>query len=167
MPFMKGAAPIRRTLQYLEAGKLHFKERLKIMSINYNMKGEHHDGARNFVFWYLPQIQYKNPRVQLITFKDMTPTPFIRCYFDDGEQMLIDLDSKNKDQIMDHLIKVVGKPENVLKMEENAREKTDNPANFGYYCSRHCICEIPGQVPCPSVVQLPKHMRGKYRNAQE
>lgn len=37
--------------------------------------------CRDFVFWYLPQVQYKNPNVQVIAFKNMTPTPFIRCFY--------------------------------------------------------------------------------------
>lgn len=46
MPFMKGRAPIRRTLQYLEAGRIVLKENVKIFSVNYNTSGEHHKGAR-------------------------------------------------------------------------------------------------------------------------
>lgn len=42
-------------------------------------------------------------------------------------------------------------------------EKKDNPANFGVGCDRACICELPGQIPCPGVVPLPNHMRGKFR----
>ncbi len=81
MGFMIGRAPIRRTLKYLSAGKLVLKENVKIIAVNYNTFGEHHDGAKNFVFWNIPQVQYKNPGVQVITFKNMTPSPFIRCYF--------------------------------------------------------------------------------------
>lgn len=55
----------------------------------------------------------------------------------------------------------------VLAAETIAREKKDNPANFGVLCDRHCICEIPGQVPCPGVVPLPKIMRGKYKFAKD
>lgn len=36
---------------------------------------------RDFVFWYLPQLQYKNPNVQIVTFKNITPSPFIKCYY--------------------------------------------------------------------------------------
>lgn len=36
---------------------------------------------RDFVFWNLPQVQYKNPDVQVATFKNLTPTPFIKCYY--------------------------------------------------------------------------------------
>lgn len=52
----------------------------------------------------------------------------------------------------------------VLAAEQKAVQKKDNPANFGFGCSRQCICEVLGQVPCPGVVPLPKHMRGKYRH---
>lgn len=36
---------------------------------------------RDFVFWYVPQIQYKNPNIQIVSFKEMTPSPFIRCFY--------------------------------------------------------------------------------------
>lgn len=44
--------------------------------------------------------------------------------------------------------------------------EASNPANFGpkKYCLRECICEVDGQVPCPSFVPLPKEMTGKYRS---
>jgi small subunit ribosomal protein S25 len=86
-------------------------------------------------------------------------------FSDNGKQMLIDVDSKTSDEIIEHLIKVVGKSKETLKEEAIAAEKKDNPANFGVGCSRPCICEIPDQVPCPGVVPLPFHMRGKYKYA--
>ncbi|CAL4212775.1 unnamed protein product [Meganyctiphanes norvegica] len=160
MPFMKGRAPIRRTLQYLEGSKLALKEQVKVFSVNYNIYGDHHAGARDFVFWHLPQLQYKNPGVQMATFKNMTPTPFIRIYLDDGEEVLVDIDSKSRTEIFEHIKKIICKTESQLA--EEAQEKEQNPANFGWGCNRQCICEIPGQVPCPGVVPLPKTMRGKY-----
>lgn len=85
MPFMKGREPVRRTIQYLEAGKIVLKDKIRILSINYNVgrgfNNKIHEGAKAFVFWTLPQIQYKNPAVQVITFKNMTPSPFIRAYY--------------------------------------------------------------------------------------
>ncbi|XP_065363200.1 small ribosomal subunit protein mS25 [Calliphora vicina] len=162
MPFMKGRAPIRRTLEYLSSGKLVLKDKVKIFSVNYNTYGDHHDGARDFVFWNIPQVQYKNPQVQVVTFKNMTPSPFVRCYFEDGRDMLIDVDSKNRLEIEEHLMRVVGKTKEQLHAEARLAESKDNPANFGYGCNRHCICEIPGQVPCPGTVPLPDRMRGKH-----
>ncbi|KAK4878996.1 hypothetical protein RN001_007142 [Aquatica leii] len=167
MPFMKGKAPIRRTLRYLEAGKLVLKDEIKIFTINYNASGKHHEGTKDFVFWYLPQIQYKNPNVQIATFRNLTPSPFIRCFYESGHQMLIDCDNKSKEDIHEHVIKVVGKTKDVLTAETIAQEKKDNPANFGVGCDRHCICEINGQLPCPQIVPLPFHMRGKHKNALE
>ena len=45
MPFMIGRAPIRRTLNYLNAGKLILKDEIQIFSVNYNIHGAHHKGA--------------------------------------------------------------------------------------------------------------------------
>lgn len=77
--------------------------------------------------------------------------------------MLIDIDSKSHDEIVDHVARVVGKSRETLHMEELAAEKKENPSNFGVGCYRKCMCEIPGQVPCPGVCPLPKPMRGKYK----
>ena len=66
MPFHRGAEPIRRTLKYVEKGHLVFKERVKVMTVNYNelhknipkhTKLDQHQGARDFVFWNLPQVR--------------------------------------------------------------------------------------------------------------
>lgn len=46
MPFMKGKAPIRRTINYLEAGKLVLKDGIKIFTVNFNTYGDHHKGAK-------------------------------------------------------------------------------------------------------------------------
>lgn len=84
-------------------------------------------------------------------------------FLEDGKQMLIDIDSKSHDEIVDHVTRVVGKSKDTLHKEELAAEKKENPSNFGVGCFRKCMCEIPGQVPCPGVCPLPKPMRGKYK----
>ncbi|XP_015591752.1 probable 28S ribosomal protein S25, mitochondrial [Cephus cinctus] len=167
MPFMIGRNPARRTLEYLKSGRLFLKDSIQIFSINYNIFGDHHQGAKSFVYWYLPQVQYNNPNVQVITFKNLTPTPFVRCFYDNGKEMLIDIDSKTKEEILEHLIHVVGKSKELLAKEKIDFEKKDNPANFGVDCERNCICIIPGQLPCPGTVPLPNHMRGKYKFAKD
>lgn len=58
MPFMIGQAPIRRTLNYLKAGKLILKDEIQIFSINYNTYGEHHKGARLFILYYFYEIMF-------------------------------------------------------------------------------------------------------------
>jgi len=160
---MVGKAPIRRTLKYLENHSLILKERVKIFSVNYNTHGENHEGAKEFVFWHLPQLHYKNPNVQIVTFKNMTPSPFIRCYLENGEDILMDVDCKSKDEIYQRVQRMICKTEETLRAEARAAHKQDNPANFGEKCSRHCLCEVPGQVPCPAVVPLPNSWRGKYK----
>lgn len=81
--------------------------------------------------------------------------------------MLIDVDGKTNDDIIEHLVQVVGKSRETLYEEAIAAEKKDNPANFGVGCFRACLCEVPGQVPCPGVVPLPNHMRGKFKNKSQ
>lgn len=76
--------------------------------------------------------------------------------------MLIDVDGKSKDEILMHLRRVVCKSKELQEEESIKEEKKDNPANFGVGCSRSCICVVPGQVPCPAIIPLPYHMRGKY-----
>eukprot|EP00088_Acartia_fossae_P037577 TRINITY_DN38787_c0_g1_i1.p1 TRINITY_DN38787_c0_g1~~TRINITY_DN38787_c0_g1_i1.p1 ORF type:complete len:177 (+),score=30.62 TRINITY_DN38787_c0_g1_i1:57-587(+) len=167
MPFMKGVAPIRRTTKYLARCPLVLKPRVKVMTVNFNDKGEEHsEGVRDFVFWNLPQIQYKNPNVQIVTFKDMTPSPFITCFMEDNSKVYFDVDSQTNKEIMDRLVKTVGKSKQVLEEEAIASEAKSNPANFNRRLGfeRHCICEMPGQVPCPSVVPVPIHWRGKWWN---
>nr|XP_057908626.1 28S ribosomal protein S25, mitochondrial [Doryrhamphus excisus] len=163
---MKGRFPIRRTLEYLGKGDIIFKNRVKIMTVNYNTRGELSDGARKFVFFNIPQIQYKNPWVQVMMFKNMTPSPFLKFYLDDGEQVLVDVEGKDYKDIARHIKKILGKSETTLKAEAQAKMQASNPANFGpkKYCLRECICEVEGQVPCPGTTPLPKDMTGKYRS---
>uniref|UniRef100_A0A6Q2Z508 Small ribosomal subunit protein mS25 n=1 Tax=Esox lucius TaxID=8010 RepID=A0A6Q2Z508_ESOLU len=146
---MKGRFPIRRTLEYLKKGDVVFKNRVKIMTVNYNTNGELSDGARKFVFFNIPQIQYKNPWVQIMMFKNMTPSPFLKFYL--GESYSVDW-----------LHTCIHE---VLQAEALTRMEASNPANFGpkKYCPRECICEVEGQVPCPGTTPLPKEMTGKYR----
>lgn len=44
---MKGRYPIRRTLEYLQKGDIIFKNRVKIMTVNYNTHGQLSEGARS------------------------------------------------------------------------------------------------------------------------
>ena len=120
------------------------------------------EGVRDFVFWALPQIQYKNEHLQVATFKNMTPSPFITCFLDSGRKILFDVDGQSRDEIVQRLNKTLGKTEEILRQEAIEAEKKDNPANFGRKCARYCICNQSGQVPCPALVPVPKFWRGKY-----
>ncbi|KAM4654301.1 small ribosomal subunit protein mS25 isoform 1-T1 [Amazona ochrocephala] len=184
---MKGRFPIRRTLQYLSQGDVVFKSSVKVMTVNYNTAGQLSEGARKFVFFNIPQIQYKNPWVQIMLFKNMTPSPFLRFYLvccrernpfirdyksaltDNGEQVLVDVEDKTNKEITEHIKKILGKSKETLEKEERERKKLSHPATFGpkRYHLRECMCEIEGQVPCPAFVPLPKEMRGKYKAAMK
>ncbi|KAK7483675.1 hypothetical protein BaRGS_00025108 [Batillaria attramentaria] len=163
MPFMKGRAPVRYTLRYLEQGKLVLKDNIRIMTVNYNTGHKPSHGAYDFVFWHLPQLQYKNPEVQFLVFRNMTPSPFLQVYFGDGQKLLSQLDSQPKNDIFEHVKRVFCKSDEQLGAETLAKQKMANPANFGIGCARECMCEIPGQVPCTCFVVPPKELRGKFR----
>ncbi|XP_051483406.1 28S ribosomal protein S25, mitochondrial isoform X3 [Apus apus] len=98
-------------------------------------------------------------------FRNMTPSPFLRFYLDNGEQVLVDVEDKTNKEINEHIKKILGKSKEVLEKEERERKKQSHPATFGpkKYHLRECMCEIEGQVPCPAFVPLPKEMRGKYK----
>ncbi|XP_071809942.1 small ribosomal subunit protein mS25-like [Asterias amurensis] len=161
---MKGRFPLRRTLRYLQQGSVYLKDDVKILIINFNTFGMPSKGTRDFVFYNLPQLQFKNPSIQMKTFKNITPSPFIRCFLGEDGEVLIDTDSKSNLEIIEHLNKVLGKSEEVLERERKAQESRSNPAHFGDGYLRKCICEIPGQVPCPGLVPLPQELRGKFRD---
>lgn len=103
-----------------------------------------------------------------IEFQRLQCSHWLNCFCTaNGKEMLIDIDSKTKDEILEHLIKVVGKSADVLAAEAMVADKKDNPANFGIGCAHGCMCDIPGQLPCPGIVPLPNHMRGKFRHATD
>lgn len=178
MPFMKARGALRRTLQYLEKGEIILKDNVSVLAFQCNTvekarKWEdaaeqpaylHHEGLSNFIFWHLPQLKYKNPGVQMVTFDKLTPTPWICAYLDDNHKVYIDCDSRSREDIHEHVKLVLGKSRETLQLE--SREETailQNPANFGYGHERECICEIPGQVPCTGFERLPTLMTGKGR----
>lgn len=158
---MKGRAPVRRTIEYLEKGAFAFKKNIQIMTIHYNLGHNPSQGLYFFQFWHVPQIQYQNPNVQILTFKNMTPTPFIQFFMDDGRKALVDVYNKSQTEIYDHVKKIFCKSEETLAEEAKARERLVHPANFGYGCSRWCICEIPGQVPCSAFSINDPQLMGK------
>lgn len=94
--------------------------------------------------------------------KNLTPSPFITCYLDGGEKVVFDVEGQTNGEIVDRLVKTLGKSKEVLQKEALAAEKKDNPANFGAGCERYCICAESGQLPCPAIVPVPKKWRGKY-----
>jgi small subunit ribosomal protein S25 len=113
------------------------------------------------VFWNLAQIKYKNPKVQCVQLKNIVKSPFITFYTLDGSKInatVVNCYKKNQLEILEHCRDLFGKTD-----IEIAQEQQKNVANFGEGCSRHCICEVEGQIACPRWKPLPLFMRGKYR----
>ncbi|CAK8690527.1 unnamed protein product [Clavelina lepadiformis] len=166
---LRGKNPIVRTKQYLEQG-IMLRDSIKIMMINfgnYESNKHLHDGARKFVELNFSQLQYKNPDVQILCMKDLTPTPFITFYTDDGDKFYIDLEGKSQIEILTHVQKIVGKPKELIEIQSKAVEP--NPANFGREYKRKCICECQSQVECSSKNEVipsnkKKNITGRTRN---
>jgi len=109
MPFMIGVNPVRRTLEYLNRTNLKLKPFVRILAVHYNYKPPNHQGAKEFVHWNVCQLQYQNPDVQVITFRELTPTPFIRVFFDSGRELLMDIDRQSKEAIEERVVRVLCK----------------------------------------------------------
>lgn len=167
MPFMKGRSAVRYTIDYLEKGSLVFKENIKVLTVNYNTGQASSLGAYKFAFWNIPQVQYKNPEVQILRFKNLTPSPFFQFFFDSGDKIVMDVDSCSREDIHQQIKKVFCKSAETLQQEAIAAQKLSNTANFGGFSLHQCMCEIPGQVHCPGWKELPKEMRGKYKFAKK
>lgn len=147
---MKGLYPVTRTREYLKQGII-FRDCVKVMTINHgtyeNMK-DSHEGITDVINMNVPQMRYLNPEVQIETLENITPTPYITFYLENGDFFHVDVDGKKQFEILSHLQKVIGKPKELL--EQEIAEKASSSANFGSKFERKCICEVEGQVPCSS-----------------
>merc|ERR1719331_557676 len=101
------------------------------MTVNFNEASEdssqnHHSGARDFVFWNLPQVQHKNPDVQIVTLKNMTPSPFITCFLEDNSKVYFDVDTQSNKEIVSRLTKTLGKTKETLDAEAQVAAEKNN-----------------------------------------
>ncbi|CAF0881009.1 unnamed protein product [Rotaria sp. Silwood1] len=175
--FMRGAAPWRNTLAYLESGKIIFRPIVRIFTLNYTFDKPDSDGLRRFIFWHLAQIQYKNPNVQCVQFKNTTPTPFVSFYLSrsssdnidnetssDNNYEIVHMDcyKKTSNEIHDSIRRVMGKSDLQQRIDSELTARLENPANFGKDCAHYCMCLVYGQMSCPGRKVLPEHLRGKF-----
>eukprot|EP00794_Sanderia_malayensis_P006054 gene6055-6756_t len=150
----KGKFPYRRTIEFLSAGKLILKKSLRTITFSYTTQ-DTGKGLKNFILRDVPQLQYKNPLVQMMTFRNATDFPQIKLYFDDGHKSMIDVDGKKADDILELVGMIGGATDSELqKRKEEKYPGRTNPANFGRNGNFFCICEKPGQVPCSSKINL-------------
>lgn len=81
MPFMHGSMPLRRTFFYLQQGKVKFRDNVHVFAMGFHKNPTpEQTGARDFVYWHWAQLQYHNPKVQLVKHADKVITPFARAY---------------------------------------------------------------------------------------
>lgn len=76
---------------------------------------------------------------------------------------MFDLENMTKEEIVDVIQGTLGKTKLVKRREFLEQMQDHNPAEFGSKCSRHCMCEIQGQMTCPAVIQIPQYLRGRHK----
>ncbi|CAH8547646.1 unnamed protein product [Dicrocoelium dendriticum] len=149
MPFLKGGRlAITRTKKYLDSGRIILNDAVKIIAIHHVSDENISSGCMEFIKWFLPPLQFKNPNVQILTFKNICPTPFIQVFMENKEELMVDCSFRKSTEIYDHLKSILSKTQVSTATPTPNEEYLDNPANFGTNCSRQCICEIYRQVPC-------------------
>ncbi|KAK6031349.1 hypothetical protein OSTOST_02497 [Ostertagia ostertagi] len=110
---------------------------IKVFAMGFHRQpNEEQKGAREFVFWHWAQLQFKNPRVQLVKHIDTVITPFARAYLRDGREVLFDLEGMTREEIESRIATTLGKTELVMKREELMEIAKLNPADFGSKCKR-------------------------------
>lgn len=157
-----GRFPFRRTFEFLSSGNLVLKSNVKTVLINYTHCKESL-GLRNFIYKDIPQIQFKNQGVQIMTTRNKSNIPVVNVFFGDRRKVMIDVEGKTGPEILEIFGKVAGATER--EKEDRAMPKypgRHNPANFGKYGHCYCICEKPGQAPCPSRVPHPDAKKPKW-----
>ncbi|XP_063301507.1 small ribosomal subunit protein mS25-like [Pelobates fuscus] len=107
------------------------------MTVNYSTHRELGEGARKFVF-FNNKSNIRIHFVQIVMFKNMTPSPVLKFYLDSGE--------KTNTEILQHIKNILEKTEETLQVEEETKMHKSNPPNFGprKYHLRECMCEVEG-----------------------
>lgn len=116
MPLRKRRYPVgkfdhRRTIEFLSRGKLHLKDSVKVITISYKTGDPLSAGLREFLKEKIPQIQYKNPSVQILPLKNQGKFPCINVYHNNDHKTLIDCDAKGSNEIFQELCELAGKSE--------------------------------------------------------
>jgi len=137
---------------------------------------QHAAGLIRFNNLYVSALIAKNPQVQILTYYNTTPTPYIEVHVEKSagqpaEPVYVDCTDKSEIEILKHVQKVFGKvPEQQVLEAKQAIPKT---TLFGSAtvmnlvgCSRDCMCRGEGQYPCPKFmnphVVTDKRVMGKY-----
>ncbi|KAI1713944.1 mitochondrial ribosomal protein l51 / s25 / CI-B8 domain-containing protein [Ditylenchus destructor] len=164
MPFMRGAMPLKRTLYYLQQGKIVFRDDVAICVIGYHRFPTKPEliGASEFVYWHYNQIQHKNPDVQLLKRENMSQVPYAMAILKDGREVVIDLDGKSKDECIEAIQSILGKTKLVQQYDMMKKSLKSNVVQFGAECQRQCICEVQGQRPCTNLLEAPDFMKARW-----
>lgn len=73
----------RQRLEFLSSGKLNLKDSVKTITLSYRTSEYSSKGLRQFISKKLPPVQFKNPEVQMMLFKNAYhfKFPVVNIYF--------------------------------------------------------------------------------------
>lgn len=132
MPFLKGGRlAITRTRKYLESGRILLQDSVKVIAIHHVPGKKISEGCDELIKWSLPPLQFKNPNVQILTLKNMCPTPFIQVFLKDQEELVIDCSYRSHVDINKHLNEVLGTSLHSSTPPSMEVLNINHPANFG------------------------------------
>ena len=66
---------------------------------------------RKFIAEKLPPLQFKNPNVQVVLFKNRHSFPAIWVYFSSGNKVMVAVEGKSPEKIMSEVTAVAAKTE--------------------------------------------------------
>lgn len=101
----------RRSIDFLSRGRLYLKNSVNVITVYYNVVEPSSAGLRWLLKENIPRIQYKNPKVQIVAFKNTKHTPQINIYNSDDTRLRINCEFKKGERILAELTALAGKPE--------------------------------------------------------
>jgi len=170
---MRGRFNITKTKWWLEQGPI-LMEQVSAINLEYNKPASDEygfsRGAYNYHNYFIPQLRYKNPHVQIDVNNDQVAVPFMTLYFKDGRSATINC-AASAEEIARHLQATFCVDNNQREdddFDENGRLKNpwmhanNKPCRTATKNRLHrkCICQQPGHFGCKTnmhnLVQMPE-----------
>jgi hypothetical protein len=178
---MRGRFNLTKTKWWLEQGPT-LLDQVAAINLEYNKPAADiygfSRGAYNYHNYFIPQLRYKNPNVQIDVNTDQVAVPFMTLYFKDGRNATINC-AVSAEEIGRHLqatFCVDDHEQTDKEFDENGRIQNpwmhakNKPCSTAtkYRVHRKCICQQPGQYGCKTAlhntVQMPERRALTKRN---
>lgn len=158
---MRGRYAITKTKWWLERGPILIPD-VAAINLEYNKPSVDEyglsKGAHIYNTFYIPQLRYKNPNVQVDVRTNMTAVPFMQIYFKDGRSTTVNC-AASAEEIASHIqgtFCLTKAAEENRDFNEDGRLQNPWLHPAGKPCCmsdinrvhRKCICQQPGHFGC-------------------